>query len=560
MFTTFSAWVDLLFKAAGHKYIRRIPYTSGGKLRYRYIYKVTHTAGGKHALHEDDVTVGAAFMLGTDKGSEVHAHVKSVDGDKVTVEYDDGPRKGKKETMSRRDLLSKLDAAHGISQALQGEREKQAKVISELRASGASEKQIAREQARLDRLGVEAKEPAPKKRAPKAKTESSESKQSQLAEDVEVVFNDPELLAQYNREAGGGLSIEQARVLADAASLRAQNIKVEGKSYSVIPELSTEFYEFFFDDYYERLDLVVVKGEQKGKASFNLLRMSRTDLVQALKDPKFQELIAQLDEAKDNVDEVKDSLRALRAYTPPPDTYIPIKKEKLDRNRLRVLASTKVHETVTQSTTPDTVMPAPVSQDKVSKSDREVLVGITKSATGKGMNSEYRQVYHMGEHIVSTDGARIAMALVTEGEQGALEVGRGGKFTQGSQQVPPIFNTLLQRANDASKAPPMTTLTSATRNALRASLKPFTKADYSHNILVQSKDGQIEFTHENSNTVLARVPQVGASPVNLILSPLYLYEALASDGDMTIGRPNEPGGAVSFRSPHMVQVVMPRRR
>jgi hypothetical protein len=186
MFTSFSAWaLDFLSKAAGHKYIRRIPYTSGGKLRYRYIYKVTHTAGGKHALHEDDVTVGAAFMLGTDKGSEVHAHVKSVDGDKVTVEYDDGPRKGEKETMSKRDLLSKLDAAHGISAALQSEREKQAKVVSELRASGASEKQIAREQARLDRLGVEAREPeaekpAPKKRAPKApkKPKSAESAES----------------------------------------------------------------------------------------------------------------------------------------------------------------------------------------------------------------------------------------------------------------------------------------------------------------------------------------------------------------------------------------------
>jgi hypothetical protein len=183
MFTSFSAWaLDFLSKAAGHKYIRRIPYTSGGKLRYRYIYKVTHTAGGKHALHEDDVTVGAAFMLGTDKGSEVHAHVKSVDGDKVTVEYDDGPRKGEKETMSKRDLLSKLDAAHGISAALQSEREKQAKVVSELRAKGASEKQVAREQARLDRLGVEAQEPeaekpAPKKRAPKApkKPKSAES-------------------------------------------------------------------------------------------------------------------------------------------------------------------------------------------------------------------------------------------------------------------------------------------------------------------------------------------------------------------------------------------------
>jgi len=178
MFTTFSAWVDLLFKAAGHKYIKRIPYSSGGKLRYRYIYKVTHTARGKHALHEDDVTVGAAFMLGTDKGSEVHAHVKSVDGDKVTVEYDDGPRKGEKETMSKRDLLSKLDAAHGISQALQSEREKQAKVVSELRASGASEKQIAREQARLDRLGASVAAPKRPKESTAKPRVTKESKRT----------------------------------------------------------------------------------------------------------------------------------------------------------------------------------------------------------------------------------------------------------------------------------------------------------------------------------------------------------------------------------------------
>ena len=199
MFTSFSAWaLDFLSKAAGHKYIRRIPYTSGGKLRYRYIYKVTHTAGGKHALHEDDVTVGAAFMLGTDKGSEVHAHVKSVDGDKVTVEYDDGPRKGEKETMSKRDLLSKLDAAHGISQALQGEREKQAKVVSELRASGASEKQIAREQARLDRLSTGAR----------TKSTSEKFGADLPTADIELyrrVIKDPKSLE--------GLSIEEVRRL-----------------------------------------------------------------------------------------------------------------------------------------------------------------------------------------------------------------------------------------------------------------------------------------------------------------------------------------------------------
>lgn len=323
MFTTFSAWtLDFLSKAAGHKYIRRIPYASGGKTRYRYIYKVTHTVGGKHALHEDDVTVGAAFMLGADKGSEVHAHVKSVDGDKVTVEYDDGPRKGEKETMSKRDLLSKLDAAHGISQALQGEREKQAKVVSELRASGVSEKQIAREQARLDRLGA------------------AQSTQSQLAADVEVVFNDPKLLARYNKKTGADLSIDEARLLAEAASLQTTRITVdrEGKDkvYYVIPEMSTRGYEFFFGN--GRLGVVATRGRNRGLTA-TVRIMSKTDLVQTLKDPKFQALLAKIGDSSDQ--NFRESVLALRSYPLWGIGHIPTPREDLNTTVLRALAAKK---------------------------------------------------------------------------------------------------------------------------------------------------------------------------------------------------------------------------
>ena len=56
---TFSEWLSDLFKAAGHKYIKRIPYASGGKRRYRYIYNVTHMTGGKHVLDPEHMIVGA---------------------------------------------------------------------------------------------------------------------------------------------------------------------------------------------------------------------------------------------------------------------------------------------------------------------------------------------------------------------------------------------------------------------------------------------------------------------------------------------------------------------
>lgn len=567
MFTSFSAWaLDFLSKAAGHKYIRRIPYASGGKTRYRYIYKVTHTAGGKHALHEDDVTVGAAFMLGTDKGSEVHAHVKSVNGDKVTVEYDDGPRKGEKETMSKRDLLSKLDAAHGISAALQSEREKQAKVVSELRASGASEKQIAREQARLDRLGVEAQEPeaekpAPKKRAPKAPkatTEPSKPTQSQLAEDVEVVFNDPELLAQYAEETDTTPSIDEARLLVEAASLRTKRIKVEHdgteKSYSVIPEMSTRGYEFFLDK--GRLNVVATEGENKGREGM-MQEMSKTDLVQALKDPKFQALVAKIDDAP--AQNSLDSVIALRSYQIGGTAHIRTPTKNLDTNKIRALAATKQHKTIEQSASPARVAPAPVPRDQISKVDRRVLASISKGADKAGFSFDFAQVYQIDGHIACTDGHRMAFARVTGGEQGAVELGKDDKVTQLSQAAPPWATIARDFAKTASTKSPSATLTSGTRDALSAALKPFIRAHKGHYITIQTRDGQLEFSHAQSGTVLARVPQVGTAPVSVRLSPLYLHDALASDGDVSIGVSSERDAPVYFNSPHMMQVVMPLR-
>jgi hypothetical protein len=151
---SYSQWLnDLLSKAAGHKYIKRVPYQSGGRMRYRYIYNVTHTHGGKHVLDPDHMKVGTKLMLDATSGAEVHGHIQSVSGDKVTFVYDDGPKKGESVTMSKEKLASELDKVHGISSKLDAARKKQSDVVAKLKEKGASAKQIARAEARLKALG-----------------------------------------------------------------------------------------------------------------------------------------------------------------------------------------------------------------------------------------------------------------------------------------------------------------------------------------------------------------------------------------------------------------------
>jgi hypothetical protein len=164
---SYTEWALTLLKAAGHKYIKRIPYQSGGKLRYRYIYNVTHTHQGKHVLDPDHMKVGTKLMLDATSGKEVHGHITDVRGDLVSFEYDDGPRKGEVVTMGKERLAAELDKVHGISEKLSTARAKQKAVLDKLKERGASEKQIAREQRRLDALGGEAEKVEPKKAEPK---------------------------------------------------------------------------------------------------------------------------------------------------------------------------------------------------------------------------------------------------------------------------------------------------------------------------------------------------------------------------------------------------------
>jgi len=122
--------------------------------RYRYIYKVTHSHKGKQAMHEDHLDVGTKFMMHTESGKEVHGHIKSVDGDKVTYVIDDGADKGKEVTGTKAEILAMLNEKHGVEEKLQEKRDQLKADIEQARKTG-TEKQVARLEAQLKRLGGE---------------------------------------------------------------------------------------------------------------------------------------------------------------------------------------------------------------------------------------------------------------------------------------------------------------------------------------------------------------------------------------------------------------------
>ena len=123
----YSLFLDTLLKAMTHKYVRRIPkgVTKTGKTKYMYFY-AGQEGHGKGIAHENELVTGASFAFGEHRKTRYHAHITKVDGDKVTVRYDDGEKKGKEETMTKKQFQSLLHGEHkeSIKQA-QSKAEKQ---------------------------------------------------------------------------------------------------------------------------------------------------------------------------------------------------------------------------------------------------------------------------------------------------------------------------------------------------------------------------------------------------------------------------------------------------
>jgi hypothetical protein len=145
----YSFIVDTLLKAMTHKYIRRIPkgVTKTGKTKYVYFY-AGQEGHGKGIAHENELVTGASFAFGEHGKTRYHAHITKVDGDKVTVKYDDGDKKGTEETMTKKQFQSMIHGEHatGIKQA----KEKAEKQLKDFQAG--KEKGVKVKQATLDKL------------------------------------------------------------------------------------------------------------------------------------------------------------------------------------------------------------------------------------------------------------------------------------------------------------------------------------------------------------------------------------------------------------------------
>jgi len=123
----YTQFANDLIKALTHKYVRRIPkgITKTGKTKYIYYY-AGQEGHGKGIAHENELVEGASFAFGEHGKTRYHAHITAVDGDKLTIKYDDGDKKGKEETMTKKELQALIHGEHkeSIKQA-QSKAEKQ---------------------------------------------------------------------------------------------------------------------------------------------------------------------------------------------------------------------------------------------------------------------------------------------------------------------------------------------------------------------------------------------------------------------------------------------------
>jgi hypothetical protein len=145
----YSLLITDLLKALTHKYVRRVPkgVTKTGATKYVYYY-AGQEGHGKGIAHENELVTGASFAFGEHGKTRYHAHITKVDGDKVTVKYDDGDKKGTEETMTKKQFQTLVHGEHatGIKQA----KEKAEKQLKDFQAG--KEKGVKVKQSTLDKL------------------------------------------------------------------------------------------------------------------------------------------------------------------------------------------------------------------------------------------------------------------------------------------------------------------------------------------------------------------------------------------------------------------------
>ena len=139
----YSSFLDTLLKAMTHKYIRRVPkgVTKTGKTKYMYFY-AGQEGHGRGIASEDELVEGSSFAFGEFGKTRHHAHISKVDGDKITVKYDDGAKKGQEETMTKKQFQALVHGEHkeSITQA-RDKSKKQLERFQEMKDKGANVKE-----------------------------------------------------------------------------------------------------------------------------------------------------------------------------------------------------------------------------------------------------------------------------------------------------------------------------------------------------------------------------------------------------------------------------------
>ena len=141
MFSFYKVILDLL-KARTHKYVRRVPIgeTHTGATKYKYYYQ-GQEGHGKGLGHEEELVAGASFAFGEGE-NKYHAHIVLDAGDRISLKYDDGDKKGQTVIMTKNEFRNMLHREHskGLKQA-QVNAKKQLKHFQDIKEKGAKVKQ-----------------------------------------------------------------------------------------------------------------------------------------------------------------------------------------------------------------------------------------------------------------------------------------------------------------------------------------------------------------------------------------------------------------------------------
>ena len=198
----YSFLIDSLLKAMGHKYIRRVPkgVTKTGATKYMYYY-AGQEGHGKGVAHESELVTGASFAFGEHGKTRYHAHITKVDGDKLTIKYDDGDKKGTEETMTKKQFQSMIHGEHSTS--IQSAKEKATKQLKDFQAG--KEKGVKVKQETLDKLEQRVKN-LDALTAKKEEAQKPEAPIQMIKDMIKNTINDRVQIKQHDEGASIGMN------------------------------------------------------------------------------------------------------------------------------------------------------------------------------------------------------------------------------------------------------------------------------------------------------------------------------------------------------------------